>query len=388
MNKKVLIITFGIIAVLLIAVILQAINKNKVRYETRLLKKCTITQVVEASGTIRPVNSYSIGSTVSGLMKEIYVDFNSEVKKGQLLALMDTSLPQTEVNKALANLNKAKADYNIQKAKTENNRKTYQRYKNLYERNLIAKSEFDLAESTYQSDVAALESASHQIEQASAAYSTAKTNLSYTRIISPVNGTVISRNIDVGQPVASSFQAPELFVVAQDLKEMMIEVNVSEADIGKVKEGQYVEYTFDGYPDTVLKGKVAQVRISPTTVSNVVTYVVIVYVDNKDLKFMPGMTVNVSIVTHKKDNILCAPNSALKFAPVVNGKIEKYKTQGIWLLKNNKPERYEIEIGLNDDNKTEIISKELKEGDEVITGAQSSKNNMSAKSGPRGMRMF
>lgn len=360
-------------------------NNRKVKYETQKLERCTITQIVEASGTINPVNTVSVGSTVSGLIKDIYVDFNSQVKKGQLLAQIDPANFEAAVQQAEASINNAKANLSKLNAIMIMDQKTYNRYKNLYKKNFIAKSELDQAESNYLSDLAQINAAKAQIAQAQANYKTAMTNLSYTQIIAPVDGTVISREIDLGQPVAASFQAPELFTIAQDLKKMQIEVNVSEADIGKVKDGQEVTYTLDGYPDSIFKGKVTQVRISPTTVSNVVTYSVIVEVDNEDLKLIPGMTANVSIITDKSENVLCAPNIALKFTPNTDG--TKYKNQGIWILEHKKLKRVDIETGLSDDSATEIKSKLITDGTEIITGIQGKGKN-SNKRNQRPPRMF
>ena len=341
--------------------------KHKVHYETQALKTCTITQVVEASGTINPVNTVSVGSTVSGLIKAIYVDYNSQVKKGQLLAQIDPANFEATVQQNQAQIASAQADLARLQAVTEMSRKTYNRYKNLYAKNFIAKSELDQAESDYLSNQAQISAARAKISQQQATYQTALTNLGYTKIIAPVDGTVIARKIDLGQPVAASFQAPELFTIAQDLTKMQIEVNVSEADIGKVKEGQDVTYTLDGYPDSVFEGKVTQVRLEPTTVSNVVTYSVIVEVDNEHMKLKPGMTANVSIITSKSEDVLCAPSVALKYTPVTDG--QKYKTQWIWILANKKPKRVDITTGASDDSMIEVSSKALKEGDKVIIGA-------------------
>jgi len=266
-------------------------------------------------------------------------------------------------------------------------KKTLDRYRNLYAKNFIAKSELDQAESVYKSDLAQIRAAQAQVGQYQASLKTAQTNLGYTQIIAPVDGTIIARKIDVGQPVAASFQAPELFTIAQDLTKMQIEVNVSEADIGHVKEGQDVIYTLDGYPDSEFKGKVTQVRISPTTVSNVVTYSVIVGVDNEDLKLIPGMTANVSIITNKSEDVLCAPNLALKFTPVNDGKT-KYKNQGIWLLQNNKPTRVDIKIGASDDSNIELISDAVSEGNKVIIGIEDKKSKGKKKQNGSPMRMF
>ncbi len=366
------------------------INANKVVYQTQQLKKCTITDVVEASGTINPVNTVSVGSTVSGLMKAIYVDYNSEVKQGQLLAQIDPANFQASVDQNRAQINNAEANLAKLNAEMVMAQKTYNRYKNLYAKNFIARSELDQAESDYLAKKASIGAQRASIAQARASYNTAMTNLGYTKIIAPVDGTIISRDIDVGQPVAASFQAPELFTIAQDLTKMQIEVNVSEADIGEVDEGQEVEYTLDGYPDSTFHGKVTQVRLDSTTTSNVVTYTVIVSVSNEDLKLKPGMTANVSIITKRSEDVMCAPSIALKYTPETSG--QKYKNQGIWILERGKPLRIDIKEGASDDTNVEIISQRLKLGDNVIigsTGGKSSKvsanNNGRRRGGPPGM---
>mgnify|MGYP004704876399 CR=1 FL=1 len=388
--KKRVIIPLGII---LFICAVSGVNayKNRVQYQTQKLEKCTITQVVEASGTINPVNTVSVGSTVSGLMKEIYVDYNTEVKKGQLLAQIDPANFQASVDQNRAQIRNAEANLAKLNAEMIMAQKTYNRYKNLYQKNFIAKSELDQAESDYLAKKASIGAQRASISQARATYNTAMTNLGYTKIIAPVDGTIISRDIDVGQPVAASFQAPELFTIAQDLKKMQIEVNVSEADIGKVKEGQDVEYTLDGYPDSVFYGKVTQVRLDSTVTSNVVTYTVIVSVNNDDLKLKPGMTANVSIVTSRNEDVMCAPSIALKYTPEVNG--PKYKNQGIWILEKGKPLRIDIKLGASDDSNVEIISNKLKLGDDVIIGsiggkankAMAQNSNSKRRGGPPGM---
>ena len=368
------------------------LNANRVHYQTQKIRKCTITQVVEASGTINPVNTVSVGSTVSGLMKEIYVDYNTEVKKGQLLAQIDPANFQASVDQNRAQIRNAEANLAKLNAEMVMAQKTYNRYRNLYQKNFIAKSELDQAESDYLAKKASIGAQRASIAQARATYNTAMTNLGYTKIIAPVDGTIISRDIDVGQPVAASFQAPELFTIAQDLKKMQIEVNVSEADIGKVKEGQEVEYTLDGYPDSIFYGKVTQVRLDSTVTSNVVTYTVIVSVKNDDLKLKPGMTANVSIVTSRNENVMCVPTVALKYSPETNG--QKYKNQGVWILEKGKPVRIDIKQGASDDSNVEIISNRVKLGDEVIVesyGGKANKNitaqgsNGKRRGGPPGM---
>ena len=379
------IITGGVLLALTIGTASYVMIKNKVHYITQPLKRCTITEIVEASGTVNPVNTVSVGSTVSGLIKEIYVDFNSEVKKGQPMAQIDPANFIATVQQNEAQIANAQANLARLQAVMDYDYKMYVRYKNLYAKNFIAKSELDQVESTYRSDLAQINAAKAQIAQYQASLKTAKTNLGYTKIIAPVDGTVISREIDLGQPVAASFQAPQLFTIAQDLTEMQIEVNVSEADIGKVKEGQDVTYTLDGYADSLFKGKVTQVRLASTTTSNVVTYSVIVDVKNEDLKLKPGMTANVSIITNQRNDVLCLPNIALKFTPNTDGK--KYEKQGVWVLKHNKPVRYDIKTGAGNDNFTELISKDIKENDPIITGIKG-KNTTAQNKRRRGPGMF
>ena len=360
-------IIIPVIILILIAVpFVFAKKSNKISYITDTVQERTITQIVEATGTIQPINTVSIGSQVSGRIEEIYVDFNSQVEKGQILAQIDTSLFQAQLQQSLANINNAKATLAKNKALLEYDTKTYHRYKNLYDRNLVSKNDLDSAESAYKSDLAQVAAAHASIMQAQANYATASANMGYTKIVSPVNGTVISKEVEVGQTVAASFQTPTLFTVAEDLTKMQIETSVSEADIGKVKEGQDVEYTLDGYQDSIFKGKVTHVRLSPTTESNVVTYTVIIDVENEEGKLLPGMTANVSIITDKRENILTVPNSALKFTAAQNNK--KYEEKGIWLQKKGKPYRVNIETGLSNDFYTQIISDEVKSGDTVYIG--------------------
>ena len=389
--KKTIISILVLISIVSLVIFIVKGTKSPVKYKTEPVIKGDIIESITASGTVNPVTSVSVGSQTSGVIKEIYADFNSPVKKGQLLAQIDPSLLEAQVEQGRANLYNAQA--NLQKIKSilTNDEKTYNRNKSLYERNFISKSEVDLAEATYNSDKAQIASAKAQIAQASAALRNNQTNLRYTRIISPVNGIVVTRNVDVGQTVAASFQTPTLFLVAQDLTKMQIDTNVAEADIGKVQLNQDVEYTLDGYPDMTFKGKVKQIRITPTTIQNVVTYDVVISVDNKDLKLKPGMTANVSIITSKKKNILMVPNASLRFTPNTDEDAPKYKEQGVWILKcqtetktpknnrdkkpklqecksfkNSEPERISIKTGVSDGSSTEILSGKLYEGQKVI----------------------
>ena len=388
MKKRIIIITGIIAAIFFVSGFALWFKKNPASdYVTVPAKRKTIIEAVEASGTVNPVNTVDIGSQVSGMIKEIYVDYNSKVKKGQLLAQIDPSLFQAQVDKAKGDLDAAISNKAKVEAMLVYDKKNYERYKKLYTKNYVAKSDLDLAEATYKSDLAQLAASEGSINQARATLQNNLTNLKYTKIVSPVDGTVVSRAVDVGQTVAASFQTPTLFQVAQDLTNMQIEVNVSEADIGRIKKGQEVEYTLDGYADEVFHGKVTEVRIAPTTVSNVVTYTVIVDVDNKEQKMIPGMTANVSIITNKRENVISVPTDALKFTDkeLTGGK--KYKDQGLWVIKDNKPVRITIKTGAKDSDKTEIISQELKEKDRVILRKRG-ENDKAAQGQRRPMRLF
>lgn len=377
---KKIIIALAVIIALTTPFVLKKQN-GKVQYATEPVQKRTITQIVEATGTIEPINTVSIGSQVSGRIDEIFVDYNSVVEKGQQLAQIDTSLFEAQLQQSEANINNARATLDKNKALLDYDTKTYHRYKNLYDRNLVSKNDLDSAESAYKSDLAQVAAAKASIMQAEANYATAAANMGYTKIISPVKGIVISKEVEVGQTVAASFQTPTLFTVAEDLTKMRIETSVSEADIGKVKEGQEVEYTLDGYPDSTFKGKVTQVRLSPTTESNVVTYTVIIEVENDEGKLMPGMTANVSIITGKKEDILTVPNVALKFTIADNTK--RYDKKGIWIEKKGKPVRINVETGVSDDTYTEIISDEIKDGDIVYTRSLTANKKQNEMRPPR-----
>ena len=378
-KKRYICILIGILFVGFIS--FSTAKKNHVEYETAEIQRRTITQVVEASGTINPVNTVSVGSTVSGLISAIYVDFNSKVTKGQLLAEIDPRTFQATVDQNAANVASARAELANKQAAYEMSAKTLRRYKNLYAKSFIPKSELDQAEADYKADLAQVNAARAKITQTQAQYNQSMVNLNYTKITAPVSGMIISREIDLGQPVAASFQAPELFTIAQDLEKMQIEVNVSEADIGEVKEGQDVTYTLDGYPNSEFYGKVTQVRISPTTVSNVVTYSVIVTVDNSDLKLKPGMTANVSIITAKNENVLAVPNIALKFTPKTDG--TKYKTQGLWVKNGLKMERINITTGASDDSYTEVKGENVYEGEKILVGIKGGKKKSHDAPPPR-----
>ena len=363
------IITATLIAILIILLSCFVASK-KTTYNIKPITKETITQYVEASGTIKPINTIAVGTQVSGTVAKIYVDFNSVVKKGDLLAELDPSLFQANVDQSTAKLNNAKANYAKINSTLKYKKNNYNRYKNLYEKNYVSRDEVELAYTNILQTQAELAAATAEVSAAQASLNNNLTNLRYSKITSPVDGTVISRAVDVGQTVAASFNTPTLFEVAKDLTKMQIETSVSEADIGKIKVGQNAQYTLDGYQDRIFEGKVTQVRLASTTTNNVVTYVVIISVDNSENLVIPGMTANVSIITNKVADVLCVPNQALKFTPDSNIKYEK---QGVWVQTNTGLKRFDVVLGISDDNKTQIISNEIKAGDKVVISSNSKK---------------
>lgn len=377
MKKYTIIATFVIIALIACFSIFKS---GGAKYVTKEITSETITQYVEASGTIKPINTIEVGTQVSGTVAGIYVDYNSVVKKGDLLAELDPSLFQANVDQSTAKLNNAQATYAKATSTLNYKRNNYQRYKHLYEKNYVSKDEVELALSNYQQAQAEVSAASAEVSAAKATLDNNMTNLRYSKIVSPVDGTVISRAVDVGQTVAASFNTPTLFEVAEDLTQMQIEASVSEADIGKVKVGQKATYTLDGYQDRKFEGTVTQVRLASTTTNNVVTYAVIISVDNSEGLVIPGMSANVSIITDKVENALCVPPQALKFTPETNG--QKYEQQGIWVQTKNGLKRYNIEIGAADDNYTQVISKELKVGDKVVVGTLGGKKRQNGSMPP------
>jgi len=364
-----LLIIGAVVVLVVLLILVLSKNNNKSEYVFREVEKRTLEKFITATGTINPLTTVQVGTQVSGRIKEIYVDYNSQVKKGELLAEIDPALFQAQVDQARANLSTAQANLVRAKANYENSKKNYERAKELFEKELIARAELDNAETAFLSDQAQVTVATAQVAQAKANLENAETNLKYTKIISPIDGIIISRNVDIGQTVVASFQSPILFLVAEDMTKMQITTNVSEADIGDVKEGQEADFTVDAYPGLNFKGVVSQVRNSPTTIQNVVTYNVIVNVDNPELKLKPGMTANVSILVAKREEVLALPNEALRFSPPAqnsNQPIKRYDKPGVWILEKGIPKRIEVQLGITDGNWTEIISGELKEKTRVI----------------------
>ncbi len=339
----------------------------KQEYSTVEIIRGDMRQIVSATGEIQPVNTVNVGSQVSGTINNIYVDYNSKVKKGDILLTIEPSVLEAQVREAEAALSSAKSKRNY--AKSE-----YERNKMLYASDFISRAEKEQSQTTY-------EQAEQDVVRMQSQYERAKTNLGYATISSPVDGTVISRKVDVGQTVAASFQTPDLFEIAEDLSKMQIETSVSEADIGMVREGQRVTFTVDAYPNKTFEGRVHQIRLSPTTTSNVVVYTVVIEVDNSDLSLMPGMTAFVTIIVDERFNTFKVQNSAFLVRSFDNFGVE---TNGatpathLAIMRDGKITFVEYSKGLVGATDTEIIAEDIEEGDKIVVGkmgATSSKNN-------------
>ena len=339
-------------------------------YKTQKIENGDIMESITASGTINPLSTVSVGSQASGRIAEIYVDYNSVVKKGQLLALIDQENAKATVQQREAALEIAKAQVAVEENNIKYYKKALNRISKLNASKYSTEKDLEAAERDYDNSVAQLALEQAQVKQAQASLNSAQTELSYTEIKAPVDGIVISKAVEVGQTVAASFETPELFSVAEDLTKMQIEASVVEADIAKVKEGQKVRFTVDSYSDDYFYGTVTQVRNEATTTSNVVTYTVVIGIDNTDMKLKPGMTANVEIITAEEKGVMLVPNQALRFYIDDSDTAKRYKDRGVWIIKNGHPERVTVKIGVSDDDNTQILESTLKIGDEVIVSKE------------------
>ena len=343
-------IAIGVIAVILIAWFFLRGGKKeeKVSFETTKVETGKIQTSITATGTIEPVTSVTVGTQVSGIVSRLYVDYNSIVKKGQVIAELDRTNLISELNTANANLTSAQstAAYELS---------NYNRYKTLYDKGLVSADEYESALLSYQK-------AKEQVNTSRESVRKAQTNLGYATITSPIDGVILSKSVEEGQTVAASFNTPELFVIAQDLTDMRVIADIDEADIGGVKEGQRVAFTVDAFPEDSFEGAVTQVRQQATTESNVVTYEVVISAPNKDLKLKPGLTANVTIYTLEKENVLTVPSKALRFMPT-----EAFLQKGesiedcdaphkLWTKEGNVFKAHKVETGTTNGVLTEIVS--------------------------------
>jgi HlyD family secretion protein len=394
---------------LLAAVVLLAIavgayfllrKKPEATYRTAKVERGVIVSSVSATGNLSAVITVQVGTQVSGTIQQLYADFNSRVKKGQAIAQIEPALFNAQVEQTRGNYLSSEANLEKAKVTVADAKRTMERNRQLIKDGIIAQSDFDSAQTAYDSALASLKAAEAMVIQVHGAYDQAQTNLRYTTIRSPVDGIVVSRNVDVGQTVAASFQTPTLFTIAQDLTKMEIDTSVDEADIGRLREGQPVSFTVDAYPESRFVGKVRQIRNSPVITQNVVTYVVVIVVDNRDLKLKPGMTANVSIETARKENVLKIPSAALRFKPKgtrdakekpggsEQRRLKKEVTQQVYLLgADNKPLPVTIKTGISNDGQLELVDGNLKENDEVIVEQLSTQKKSGGMGGsPMGPR--
>lgn len=366
-----------ILAVLIVAPIMIFGGGDDKKGELVSLKisRGDLRQEVSATGEIQPVNTVNVGSQVSGTIDNMYVDYNSKVKKGDVLLTIEPSVLQASVDESKASLLSAQSQRNY--AKSE-----YERNKSLYADGFISRAEMEQSQTTY-------EQAEQSVVRAQSQYDRAMTNLGYATIISPVDGTVISRKVDVGQTVAASFQTPDLFEIAVDLSKMQIETSVSEADIGVIREGQNVSFTVDAYPGQSFPGVVRQIRLSPTTTSNVVVYTVVIDVDNADLRLMPGMTAFVTIIVSEKSDIYKVQNAALllrSFDGIVENPGDATPKTHLAIKRGDNVVLVPYEKGLITATETELISDGIRDGDQIVVGraGQTSAAASGAKRGPMG----
>ena len=355
-------IWIAVVVIVIIAVATWAMSGGKkeedINFKEEKVALKTLQNSVTATGTIEAVTSVTVGTQVSGIVNKLYVDYNSQVKKGQVIAELDKTNLLSELNTAKANLASAQSSLNYQAANME-------RYKTLYKKGLVSADEYENALLTYRQAKEQVASSKENVQRA-------QTNLGYATITSPIDGTVISKSVEEGQTVAASFNTPELFTIAKDLTNMQVVANVDEADIGNVKEGDRVTFTVDAYPDDTFEGTVKQVRLEATTTNNVVTYEVVISAPNADLKLKPGLTANVTIYTQERSGVLAVANKALRFTPTKETvgkdmKIVDCKGKNkVWTLNGNTLTAHPVTIGQSDGINTEI-TKGLKLGDKIVT---------------------
>ena len=357
-NKK---IWMAVGAVAVIAIVVWALSGGKkeeeVTFESAKVERQNIHTTITATGTIEPVTSVTVGTQVSGIVSKLYVDYNSVVKKGQVIAELDRTNLTSELNRAKAELTSAQSTLSYETA-------NFQRYQTLFNKGLVSANDYESAKLSYEKARQTVNSARESVQKA-------QTNLGYATITSPIDGVVLSKSVEEGQTVAASFNTPELFNIAQDLTDMRVIANIDEADIGGVKEGQRVTFTVDAFPDDKFEGTVTQVRQEATTTSNVVTYEVVIGAPNKDLKLKPGLTANVTIYTLEKNDVLAVPSKALRFMPneALLKKGEQIEDvdapQKVWTMEGNTFKAHKVETGITNGMLTEIVSG-ISEGTEVL----------------------
>ena len=350
-------------------------------FTTAAVSRGDVISTVDATGTLEAVTTVQVGSQISGTISALHADFNSEVRKGQIIAELDASLLDTQVEQAKATVVRLQADADRAKVQAADAALKLKRAHELFDKQLIPATDLETAESTSRAADAAVKGAEAQVVQAQASLNQAQVNLSHTIIRAPIDGVVIARNVDVGQTVASSLQAPTLFVIARDLTEMRVNASVDESDIGEITPKQSVRFRVDAYPNHTFAGTVSQVRLQPVVQQNVVSYITVIDVPNPGLKLKPGMTAAVTIETGRAADVLKVPNAALQFKPAAAGGARTARAAGggsaprdddrgaVWVLAHNLPTRVPVRIGISDGRDTAVLDGDLSAGTSVITGA-------------------
>ncbi|HEY6477601.1 MAG TPA: efflux RND transporter periplasmic adaptor subunit [Polyangia bacterium] len=419
-------------------------RKPPVEFDTAVVDRGRIVSRVTATGTLSALVTVQVGTQVSGTVQKLFADWNSPVKKGQLIAKIDPQLFQATLEQAQANFEAAQGNLVKAEAQERDSGRQFEREKAMLDRKLVAQADYDTSQANLEVARGSTAAARGSLAQAKAQLTQAKVNLDMTRIISPTDGTVISRSVDVGQTVAASLSAPTLFVIAQDLREMQVDTSVAEADVGKLAAGMPATFTVDAFPGEHFRGKVRQIRNAPTTLQNVVTYDAVIDVGNPDLRLRPGMTANITFISAEKDDVVRVPNAAMRFRPTPEiftalgmpvpaavreaadrprsgsgsgggarngGGGQGARTGGpggggsgrpraggrgegatdrrsVWMLRDGKPQMVSLRIGLSDGNLTELVEGELHAGDSVVVDASPTEGQpeAAAPTGPGGMR--
>ncbi len=364
-------------------------KKPAVEYQTAAVEQGAVAARVTATGTLSALVTVQVGSQVSGRVKELDANFNSTVKKGDVLAVIDPELFQASLEQSQANVAAASGSLARARAQLTNAKAQFDRSQELAKQGLVAQADVDTAKAAADSAVADVAAAQGQVAQATAGLHQAQINLAYTKIVSPVDGTVISRNVDVGQTVAAALQAPTLFTIAQDLKAMQVDTSVSESDVGKLSAGMKATFTVDAYPGEKFEGKVREIRNAATTLQNVVTYDAVIDVANSDLRLRPGMTANVTFTYAEADDALLVPNAALRFHPAETTPVAAKKRapsgaapeveRAVYVLKDGQPARVAIKAGISDGSETQALESALSAGDKVIIDGGSANANSSSQ---------
>jgi HlyD family secretion protein len=396
MKKRVTLVVLlvGVLAVAMVAYYRGGVSADVPRFTTSAVTRQDIVQTVEATGTLGAVTTVQVGTQVSGTIQSLHADFNSRVRKGQIIARLDPSLLQAQVDQAAATITRLEADVERARAALEDAQVKLMRSQMLAEQGLLARADLDAAESAARQARASLQAAEAQIVQARAALNQNRVNLSHTIIRAPVDGIVISRDVDVGQTVAASMSAPTLFVIAKDLTEMKVEASVDESDIGRIEPGQAVTFRVDAYPDDVFSGTVSQVRLQPEVVQNVVSYTTVIDVPNPEGKLKPGMTANVSIEIARADDVLAVPNAALRFQPPAEdvtsapaprrggarggARADDAGADQVWTLRDGQLQAVAVDAGLSNGIATAILGGNLREGMPIVTGISASNGTASS----------